>query len=90
MTALPERLLDRLRAEYREMPGMRLTRAQVQRLCGIEAATCQQMLDALVATRFLCVNAEGAYARLPEGEGQRLRTVKATLQRTRCLSSRAV
>lgn len=89
MTAPPKSLLDRLRAEYREMPGMRLTRAQVQRLCGIEAATCQQMLDALVAAKFLCVNADGAYARLPEAEAQRLRTATAALQRTRCLPARA-
>ena len=90
MPALPESLLDRLRAEYREMPGMRLTRAQVQRLCGIEAATCQQMLDALVATKFLCVNAAGAYARLPEGEGHRLRLAKAALKQTRRPSARAL
>ena len=29
-------VLTRLRAEYLEMPGMRLTAQQVQRLCGVE------------------------------------------------------
>jgi hypothetical protein len=88
MTPLPEGLLERLRAEYREMPGMRLTAAQVHRLCGIERAMCQEVLDKLVAARFLWVNAHGAYARLPEGEVSRLRMAKASLQRPR-VSSRA-
>jgi hypothetical protein len=39
---------SRVRAEYVEMPGMRLTLEQVQRLCGIERALCQTVLDALV------------------------------------------
>jgi hypothetical protein len=77
MSPLPDGLLDRLRAEYREMPGMRLTAAQVQRLCGIERAICQEVLDQLVAAKFLWVNAHGAYARLPEGEVSRLRTAAA-------------
>src|SRR4051794_20778849 len=31
---------DRIRGEYTEMPGMRLTVAQVQRLCGLSPDTC--------------------------------------------------
>jgi hypothetical protein len=38
--------LHRLRAEYLDMPGLRLTREQVQRLCGLERTTCQSALDA--------------------------------------------
>jgi hypothetical protein len=57
-------LLTRIRAEYLEMPGLRLTREQAQRLCGIEQALCTRVLDALVAERFLCVKADGRYARL--------------------------
>jgi hypothetical protein len=62
-----EYLLNRLRAEYLEMPGMRLKREQVQRLCGVECTVCQRVLDALVETRFLCVKADGSYARLTDG-----------------------
>jgi hypothetical protein len=60
---LNENVLERVRAEYLEMPGMRLTARQVQRLCGIEPAACTGVLDALVARKFLCLNADGTYAR---------------------------
>ena len=45
--------LTRLRAEYLEMPGLQLTRGQVQRLCGLERAVCERVLDTLVDMRFL-------------------------------------
>src|SRR5579864_150493 len=60
-------VLHRLRAEYTEMPGLRLNAQQVQRLCGIEQTMCQLALDALVAEKFLCAKADGHYARLTEG-----------------------
>jgi hypothetical protein len=61
-------VLKRLRGEYLEMPGLRLTAAQVQRLCGIERMMCQLVLDALVDGKFLCANSDGTYARLTDGE----------------------
>ena len=61
-------IFQRLRAEYLEMPGLRLTPAQVQRLCGVERLMCQPVLDALVAAKFLCANADGTYARLTDGQ----------------------
>jgi hypothetical protein len=62
-----DNLLNRIRAEFLEMPGLRLTPAQVQRLCGAEQRLCQQVLDTLVDERFLSVDANGAYARYPDG-----------------------
>src|SRR6266852_4487927 len=44
----------------REMPGLRLTLDQMQRLCGIERTVCQMVLDMLVETNFLCVKPDGA------------------------------
>ena len=64
---LSEILLQRIRAEFLEMPGLTLTREQTQRLCGVESAVCQAVLDALVAASFLCVKANGTYARLTAG-----------------------
>jgi hypothetical protein len=64
-------LLTRIRAEYLEMPGLRLTLGQAQRLCGVERALCARVLEALVAERFLCVKADGTYARLTDGEVSR-------------------
>jgi hypothetical protein len=60
-------VLDRLRGEFMEMPGLRLTAEQVQRLCGIERTMCHMVLDSLVESEFLCVNPNGQYARLMTG-----------------------
>ena len=63
MTALPESLLDRLRAEYREMPGLHLTKPQVQRLWNLDSRTCTAVIHALVAERFLRRTDGNAYVR---------------------------
>src|ERR1700676_5077920 len=60
-------LRSRIRAEYREMPGLLLTPEQVQRLCGIERMLYQLILNELVDAKFLCVKVDGRYARLTEG-----------------------
>lgn len=55
---------DRVWAEFDEMPCMRLTAAQVQRLCGVEdARVCRRVLDDLVAAGFLRVGPDGRYLR---------------------------
>ena len=71
--------IERLRAEFLEMPGLRLTLTQIHRFCGLERAVCSAALDTLVKERFLCANADGTYARLTEGDVARSRTVKAML-----------
>jgi hypothetical protein len=38
----------RIRSEYQEMPGLRLTLPQAARLFGLEPASCERMLNALV------------------------------------------
>ena len=60
-------VLNRLRGEFMEMPGLRLTAEQVRRVCGIERAMCQVVLDSLVESKFLCVNPNGQYGRLMTG-----------------------
>jgi hypothetical protein len=55
-------VVDRLRAEFMEMPGLRLTSERVQRLCGVERMVCQTVLDELVKTKFLCRNRHGSLA----------------------------
>ena len=72
-------VLKRMRAEYLEMPGLRLTLEQAQRLCGLERALCKMVLDALVADNFLCVKSDGAYARLTEGSVSRPRPARVGL-----------
>jgi hypothetical protein len=50
VTTLPQRV-DRcvqiVLGEYREMPGLRLTKPQVRRFLGIDADTCEAVLDRL-------------------------------------------
>ena len=73
-------LLQRIRAEFLEMPGMRLKPGQVQRLCGIEGTACQMVLDLLVDEQFLCVKSDGHYARLMDGAISRPLPAKADLR----------
>jgi hypothetical protein len=56
-----EQILERLRTEYREMPGLRLKLEQVQRLCGMEQPLCKLALETLVEAKFLRVSSDGAY-----------------------------
>jgi len=72
-----EDVLNRLRAEFAEMPGIGLTAEQVQRLCGVDRTICQMVLDALVNERFLAVKSDGHYARRTDGEVCRPRLARA-------------
>lgn len=56
-------LLVRIRGEYLEMPGLRLTSLQAQRLWGVDRTVCEAILGALVATRFLAETRDGAFVR---------------------------
>ena len=56
------RTIDRIRGEFLEMPGLRLTGAQVRRLCGVDETMLQPVLETLVQEHFLRVNADGTYA----------------------------
>jgi hypothetical protein len=80
--------MQRIRVEYLEMPGLRLKAEQVQRLCGVEWTTCQMVLDILVNAKFLCVMADGQYARVTEGLFSRPSSAKADLT-THSLSRKA-
>jgi hypothetical protein len=56
-------ILDRVCGEYREMPGLRLTRPQAQRLWGLDEQTCNRILAALLQSGFLRETYDGRYAR---------------------------
>ena len=47
------RLLQRVRSEFTEMPGLRLTVAQASRLWNTDTETSVALRDALVELRFL-------------------------------------
>jgi hypothetical protein len=70
-----DRILERIRAEYVEMPGMSLRLEQLARLVGVEVSACKRVVEALIETQFLYVNGDGAYGRLPP-EAHHLRAVR--------------
>ena len=56
-----ERLLAIVRGEYLEMPGLRLTRHQAERLWSIDAGTCERLLTTLEQAKFLRRTRGGDY-----------------------------
>ena len=52
-----------IRAEYLEIPGLHLTRQQVQRLWGLDELTCDALLESLIDVQFLRRTRTGAYVR---------------------------
>lgn len=58
--AAQEETLRRVRAEFLEMPGLKLTVAQAQRLWGVDRNTCEAVIDALTTSRFLARTRDGA------------------------------
>jgi len=58
-----DRLLTRIRAEFREMPGLRLTPVQARRLWGLKAPVCDTVLAKLLEDRFLRRTGDGSFVR---------------------------
>ncbi|HEY9462309.1 MAG TPA: hypothetical protein VIR54_04425 [Vicinamibacterales bacterium] len=56
-------LVDRVRGEFNEMPGLQLTIPQAARLLGIEHDTCRDVIDTLVAAAFLRRTSSGTVVR---------------------------
>jgi hypothetical protein len=59
-----ERLVTRLKAEFLEMPGLKLTEAQARKLWALDEARCAHVLDTLVRTEFLFRTRDGAFMRI--------------------------
>jgi hypothetical protein len=56
-------LVDRVRGEFNEMPGLQLTEAQAARLWGVEKSACRRVVDVLVDADFLRRTSDGLIAR---------------------------
>jgi hypothetical protein len=54
-------LMSRVRGEYAEMPGLRLTLPQAQRLFGLESAACAVIFENLTRDNFLCRGRDGRF-----------------------------
>jgi hypothetical protein len=60
VTLLSEATLRRVRSEFLEMPGLKLTVSQAQRLWGMDRPTCEALIDELTESRFLARTRDGA------------------------------
>ena len=63
----PDSLLNRIRGEYLEMPGLRLTLAQAQRLWNQPGDVCEYVLTRLVDDGFLRRTCDGAFIQCAGG-----------------------
>lgn len=69
-----EAVVTRIRAEYREMPGLQLTFAQARVLWQLDVPTCSAVLQTLVDEGFLVGTSDGRFIaastnRMPVGRG---------------------
>lgn len=63
-------VLQRVHGEFLEMPGLRLTCRQAQRLLGLDEATCRRLLELLVDAKFLRRSGNGVYMRQTDGRAK--------------------
>jgi|RhiMethySRZTD1v2_1073278.scaffolds.fasta_scaffold17519_7 hypothetical protein len=59
-----EHLLRRIQCDFLEMPGLRLTSRQAQRLWDLDELICESLLAALVDVRFL-IETDGVFCQRP-------------------------
>jgi len=56
-----DRWLEMIQTEYREMPGLHLTKPQVRRMWNLDVLTCDAVLEALEREMFLRRTPQQAY-----------------------------
>jgi hypothetical protein len=78
-------IIERAYSEFMEMPGLRLTCAQAQRLWGLDETTCRRLLGYLVDAKFLHQPHTDVYSRLTTGyvACPRPRMARASLETAR-------
>ena len=59
-----EMVATRVRAEFNEMPGLRLTISQAMRLWGLNRPQCEEVIDLLVREAFLKLAPNGDVLRV--------------------------
>ena len=61
-------LIRRIRGEFREMPGLRVTAHQARRLFGLDPAACDEILDGLWRCGFLSRTDDGMFTLAQAGD----------------------
>jgi len=59
-------LVDRVRSEFLEMPGLQLTIPQAARLWGLDVTACQHVVEVLVERSFLQWTPTGKIVRVEQ------------------------
>jgi hypothetical protein len=59
-------LLQRIQCEFLEMPGLRLTQRQAQRLWALDANACSAILETLVDGGFLSRTRDGSFSHVDQ------------------------
>jgi hypothetical protein len=62
-----DQIVQRVRGEYLEMPGLSLTEPQAQRLWHLDPEACHSLFKALVESGFLRRTPRGGYVRANVG-----------------------
>jgi hypothetical protein len=70
---MSDALLKRIRSEFLEMPGLRLTGRQAQRLWDVDATSCDALLETLIQTGFLFRTRDGSFMRVERPQAVRVR-----------------
>ena len=70
-------IAERVRGEFREMPGLTLTLAQAVKLWSLDLTTCTDVLTSLVTAGYLCRRSDGAFCRASDLTGRTIRLAQA-------------
>ncbi len=73
-----EDILRRVRGEFLEMPGLRLTEPQARRLWALEPSLCTAVLTELVDNGFLLRTRDGAFVRVEGATPLKVQRVPST------------
>ena len=78
-------LIDRIRAEFTELPGLKLTPAQACRLWQVDERECRTALATLIAEGFLAQAPSGMFVALPRPQGKSAKAARTDAVRpNRC------
>ena len=58
-----DKTINRIKSEYREMPGLHLTFEQMLRLWQLDRSICRTVVEKLVDVQFLKTTRDGRYVR---------------------------
>ena len=86
-----DEVLRRVQGEFMEMPGLRLTEAQARRLWGLDEASCDALLGALVDAKFLFRTRERRVHARRNGDARESdrRTTQDDIRRVKTLQARS-